>query len=254
MEKKEDIDEAEFQEIQIKEYQDAQAEAYRNAPNQYIELQKPQNPLPPGAQVVYQPQNPPNYPPQHQPQYPPQYPPQAMQPIVYQANYPGTQHYYQSPGVGYIAQPIIQQVVVQPQAIALTDEQIRIIKWSAFARYIAFTKFFVDILYAMTFAGLILLVVMNFIGYFGARVFNKYLCIVYVIYVGLMIIGRIILMAYFPFIYVIIIYTILCIFDGCVIFLHVKLIIMIWNISMSDKDRLNHHIRELRANSGCCYL
>jgi hypothetical protein len=232
-----------FQEVQLREYREAEARAYQENPVMAV--------APPG-------------PPQYYPQpYPPQNPP-----VVYASPYPAATPYppapysgqpYPYPGQPYPAAAVIS--IVQPQMVVpiqeppqLTEETHKLVRLSRILRYAALVNLLVDILFAVTVPGLILLFLLNIVGYFAARRVVFVLAVLYGVYLGLTVIGRIVLMAIFPYPYVIIIYVLACVFEVLLIAGFVVFFVRIHRVGESGRNRVLSYLTSIQSNSPCCFI
>lgn len=97
-----------------------------------------------------------------------------------------------------------------------TQDEMEIIKFSVIGKYCALGNIAIDLLLALALPYLIVVLLVNMIGYCGARNYSKYLCVGYMIYVGLVVFARIFLMIYFPIVYVVVVFSVLVIIQVCV--------------------------------------
>ena len=241
MDKKPERSSEEFEEIQIKEYRDAQANGYHANPIPYA----PQGQSAPAAYYAQ------SYPPQFAP--PPSYPQPSNYPppnVIYQqapGAYPGNGPMIYNPE-GPIA--IIQEM----SPIVITDAENKILKLSRYLRYAAIINIIVDVLYAVAIPGLLLLFILNIIGYFGARMFNVPLCVIYCVYLGLMIILRIFLMIYYPWVYLIVIFSILCVYELMILMQCANFVSRIRKIGPDGRYKLSKYVKMSQANMCCWYI
>ncbi|OMJ76516.1 hypothetical protein SteCoe_24092 [Stentor coeruleus] len=120
-------------------------------------------------------------------------------------------------------------------------------------RYLILVKLIADILLALSIAPLFLLALQAVFGYFGAKHMNKCLCIFYLIFLVIIFIIRIGLMFLVPLIFVIIVFSLLCIFDIVVFVFYVKFTHMIIKMHEHERARVMSYLLLMRSGR-CCYI
>jgi hypothetical protein len=241
-----------YQEVQLREYREAEARAYQENPVMAV--------APPGPPQYY----PQPYPPQNPPvvyanpypvptPYPPAPYPGQPYPVPYAGrDYPPGQP-FQNGAIVNMMQPQMMIVPIQePQG--LPEETNKLFRMSRILKFAALGNFLVDILFTMTVPALILLFLLNIIGYLAARRVNRILGVIYCVYLALIIVLRIALMAIFPYPYVIIIYVLVCIFEVLLLAGFVVFIVRISRIGEIGRQQIISHAMMLQANSRCCFI
>ena len=211
-----------------------------NPPQHYQAYQlNPSNPNPSYPTPNYPGQNYPgqNYPGQNYPgqNYPTQnYPSQNYPGQNYpMQNYPN-QNYSQN---NYPQIPVIIAIQGQPP-LEINSQDSDVLHKSRIIRYLSLAEGISVLLFLFSFAFLLIFILCMGLGYFGGRNINKRLCIGYCVFLGFIILAKIIVMGFFPFIYVIIIYTLLICYENFQIIYFVKYIKLIYNLDYNDINRL----------------
>ena len=93
------------------------------------------------------------------------------------------------------------------------DAEKKILKFARIVRYMAVLEVIDNLFYLMQTPYLIFMIAFCGLGYLGGRRFNKWMCSGYAAFLIFMVISRIVIMRYFPFIYVVIIYIALMAFE-----------------------------------------
>ena len=194
-----------FHEIQIIDHQSAQADRHNNE-------EKPVLAPTSGSNIPYA------YPQASAPTVynssgPGMPPPQQYSNIPVYANNPAYPTYPVNNGYNpaYIPTPQRyppQNLGIQPIVIYQTDvvsqqfgeTYYKVLKYSRIVRYLALLEVLVNFFYFMAVPFLLFMIAFCVLGYFGGRMFNKCMCVGYIAYLIFMVVARIILMCYYPFV------------------------------------------------------
>ncbi|OMJ94115.1 hypothetical protein SteCoe_2746 [Stentor coeruleus] len=226
-------------------------------PNQPNPSMPPPYAPPYSNQPIYPPSSynqPQIYPPPSHPAFTPQYggPPGPQ--------YPGAQQVYvqSTPVIGITTAVVAPTVIIPTIGITTTPNEYseRERKRGRFAnriRYLIIGKLVADILLALSIAPLFLLAIQAILGYFGARNMNKVLCIIYLILLCIIFIIRIGLMFIVPVIFVIVIFSLLCIFDIVVFVFYVRFTHMVVKMHEHERMRVLSYMQYIRSGR-CCYI
>ena len=145
-------------------------------------------------------------------------------------------------------------IIVQDpiQLVQLTDEEQKILRYSRYVRYCAISEMIIDFFYLMVVPFLLITLILDMLGYFGGRYFNKFLCLGYSIYLIFVILARLLIIIYYPRAYVIVIFVILIGFESFQIGLIIKFMLMLYRRSKESIERLRNYIKVTQSNWMCC--
>jgi hypothetical protein len=127
---------------------------------------------------------------------------------------------------------------------ALTKNDDFIIKLSKVFKVTAILNLIFDFLFALTLPHLLPLILFNILGYFASKRFSLCMSIGYFIYNILVIISRILLMIFFPIIYVIVIYSLLVIVQIAFMMFQVLFISSLYEASTEQFIRILTFVNE----------
>lgn len=238
----------EFKEVQISEHPEA-AGLYPPANQQVV--------YPPNnyyAQPAFVQGNPVNYndPNQYVINVPPG-PPNVYQGNVYLPNnYPPVVYPPQNNPQIYIATPVAANL----ELIQLVDESdTRLVNYSKWARYASISNFILDLLIMVGVPFLFFIIAFNLLGYFGARKFHKCMSVGFLVYLGIMIFIKIIIMSVIPYPYVIVIYMILILFEIALGVIFLLFTIKLFKASHEQLEKLSkYHTQQHNSGVCCCFI
>ena len=107
---------------------------------------------------------------------------------------------------------------------SLEGSELDLIKISKLFKITAYTNFCFDFLFAMTLPHLLPLILLNTLGYYAAKRYSRCLSVSYFVYNCLVIVARILLMIFFPAIYIVVIYSLLVIIQVSFMIIHLVFI------------------------------
>jgi hypothetical protein len=134
----------------------------------------------------------------------------------------------------------------------LTPDQEIIATNSKICRWLSIGEIIANIIYSIFTAILIFTAVFFALGYFGCRRLNKALCVIYCIFLVINIISKIIIMAFFPYIYILIIFSILISYEIITLRRYVMFLNLIWNLDVDARNQIVEIIYRNRTTT--CFI
>ena len=127
---------------------------------------------------------------------------------------------------------------------SMAEDDIKIIKFAIFAKYCALANIIIDALLALALPYLIVILLFNILGYCGAKNLNKCLCSGYSVFLCVSVVARIFLMIYFPVVYVVIIFSLLVIFQIFLLGVYLALAQILFRMDSEKKQKIFESFRQ----------
>lgn len=172
-------------------------------------------------------------------------------PNVYVNN---TTNNYPPPNI-VVNQPMVPVQIVANQYDLFDEHEKKLFKYSRWARYASLANFILDLLIMVGVPFLFFTIGFNLLGYFGARKYHKCMSVGFLVYLGIIILLKIILMIVFPYPVVIAIYLVLIILECFIGAIFLLYTIKLFKVSETQLEHLRiYHSQQANTGFLCFYL